>query len=624
MNGKVLHLISTPGSFLGLSSLLMMSSSQELQLVMKTDVTVKQISIPLLISLFQGDPGLHMRFFRDVLTYIVLKMLSLLTGNLTFSITSRPQPQSDGGKSPSSLSSDSHELFLENDGEVTNHEMESHNIINLTKSTDTSLKTFERKSSKSKTRSTPKKSRSSLSQRKNKSKTSESEAISEPKFFQSNDTANDQDTRECLKNSGDRDRPNKDVEGNEDEDEEKEKEQERENQNEKDKVKEKNSGSRVHDTNLKNDGAGDDNSSSSSDSDTEEGNEVENEILLQKLKQQMEGSQQKKAELYLLYSKFRIPPEEELLSQSSCHIVYRINSDQVGRLYLFQNHLCLYCSLFGMETHEVFEMGLITQMKILNDTIHFLYKGKKDKTVTKVDPNTLSLLNTIWSENFQKATNKSTIYESIKLKSEHKTPDFRSSQAMQRTKYPELSSDDWNKILSETHIQEFTSPHVLIQEGQKLPLNRSLYCIGGGDMVLTVYNEPDESSSNNNNDNDLNNNTNNNTNGNNRKTSCLTFGIGDVWGEPSFFGNQGSHSRVQVTATAGTSIYFIDEVKLNLLFLSDPTIAGRFFYRLACLFFGKLDKQQMQVSHPGLVGGGTRRPSMLISSRSPAVQKNTD
>lgn len=126
-----------------------------------------------------------------------------------------------------------------------------------------------------------------------------------------------------------------------------------------------------------------------------------------------------------------------------------------------------------------------------------------------------------------------------------------------------LSPEDWSLLLNDSDGKSLKKGDVIVKEGD---IAAKIYQIGRGSCAVFKGSQ-----------------------------KIATMNPGEVFGEISFL--EGGQATATVTAAEDeTDVYVIEAVRLKVLFLRKPALAGRFMQYLATVLSGRLKQREIALT----------------------------
>jgi len=269
-----------------------------------------------------------------------------------------------------------------------------------------------------------------------------------------------------------------------------------------------------------------------------------------------------------LRSTFNLPPSEAILYDFPCKFKAKVLL--LGTLYVSQNHICFYSSLFGVKTKKVIPIKSVTtvdsnsishEIKIeIKDPAQGFKKYVFDFSKDTYDEahKTLSAFLSVRpteSQGMSASASMSSLSGDI--------ADLETSSDT-HTSFETLRPGDWEKIISQASILTFKKDEIIVAQDQ---LSITVYQIVHGSCRVERKLEEGE-------------------------TKLLSvIQSGDTLGELNFV--RGCGSAVSIYANEDqTEVYAIDGPKLHALFDRDQDLAVRFYKYVCTLILARLGQNR--------------------------------
>eukprot|EP01125_Pyxidicula_operculata_P010633 TRINITY_DN3502_c0_g1_i1.p1 TRINITY_DN3502_c0_g1~~TRINITY_DN3502_c0_g1_i1.p1 ORF type:complete len:1176 (+),score=281.93 TRINITY_DN3502_c0_g1_i1:32-3559(+) len=257
--------------------------------------------------------------------------------------------------------------------------------------------------------------------------------------------------------------------------------------------------------------------------------------------------------------RFRLPTSEVLIKYADCFIKTVVK--QAGKIYLFQEHVCFESSIFGMSTQEVFPMNQITNIELHKKKVLKLEasKGKKFSFsgIKEVD-NLSSLMIRLWEERRKVETQKPGTQSA-------KSKVLGVSAIKPNKEEITMTSADWVMLLKGAELKSYKDGQVIVEEGKE---QTRIYQVARGRCVV--------------------------------KKNGVVLGHLDqnhLFGEMAFLDKNMKLATASVIAEGeDVFVHQIDSFLINIVFVHNPALAGRFYSYLATILAKRLSDREAKVA----------------------------
>lgn len=260
---------------------------------------------------------------------------------------------------------------------------------------------------------------------------------------------------------------------------------------------------------------------------------------------------------------FGLTESEIPIKVYSCYRVGRIKYN--GSLYISQRYICFISKIFGYTFKE--------HVHVHREVMHSEQKENKVIVTTKTKKKVAYAF-----KSSNEAEEASSIIQSIHQAG---APDKelrrqflrRDSQPISLHKPKEeehiLTKDDWTQLLAGAHFLTFKQNCVIIQEGSH---QQQIFQLVRGHCRIekAIYSDGDSSP---------------------EMRVLGTMNAGEIFGEISFLDKRGASASV-LASSDEVELYGIDGDYINMLFLRQPALAGRFYHYLANQLVKRLKERQ--------------------------------
>jgi len=235
--------------------------------------------------------------------------------------------------------------------------------------------------------------------------------------------------------------------------------------------------------------------------------------------------------------------------------VFKSVISKVGKLYLFQNHLCFESNVFGSKSTDAYPLRSIVAMEVKKGTLKIETKNKKANfsQIQEMDP-FVELLKTLWNEIQKKGAGDK------KDKSDKKSKSKRETES---TSSVTMASSDWDLLLTGASLVKYKNGEYIVREGKE---HQRIYQIAQGSCTIKK----------------------NTTEG---EIILASLEPGALFGEMTFLEN-GKATASVIAKGSNVAIYMIEGWYINTLFVDHPNLAGRFYSYLATILSKRLSDRE--------------------------------
>jgi len=272
---------------------------------------------------------------------------------------------------------------------------------------------------------------------------------------------------------------------------------------------------------------------------------------------------------------FHLPSTEVLIRMTDC-IKFKPVLKQVGKIFLFREHVCFESSVFGRNRSNTFVMNQI--LSVLYDAKKGILtideKGKKVQFLQIKDGDTfVQLLISVWEEGKQKESNVNVKTDKEKTKEPKKKEiihkgsiriqDSSSKKNLSSEDTITMSTEDWDLVNAGANLVSFKDGEAIINEGQE---HHRIYQLATGRCVI-------------------------------KKTTMegeIVLGLTHppaLFGEMTFLEN-GKATASVIASGEDCSVYIVEGFYINTLFVDYPALAGRFYSFLATVLAKRLNDRE--------------------------------